>query len=274
MITLDSSSAWASARRMVAANREMLAAIAGVFFLLPGLIAVIAMPVPPSMKGMTQEQMADAITRFYTQTNAGAIMLALTLPVMVGYLTMLGVMLDRARPTVGGAIVQALRLLPGFLGAHILTSLAISFAWVVLAGVLMLALPALIAVPVASAVMVYPLARVVLTAPAMVVGRIVNPIRAIGASLRATRRQAGALVLFFGPAITLFLVVYLLAAIVVDLALAQLGVPAGAQGPDDWRAILAEAVMGVLFAAAYTYFTAMIAASWNQLADREAPIRE
>jgi hypothetical protein len=44
--TLDSSAAWQSARRVVSANRDVLVAIAGVFYLLPGLIGTLALPKP------------------------------------------------------------------------------------------------------------------------------------------------------------------------------------------------------------------------------------
>ena len=105
MVTLDSSAAWQSARRMVSANRDMLAAIAGVFFLLPGLVAAVVLPSPQLSNGMDQQQIADAITRFYA--SAGPFMLALSLPMLVGYLTLLAVLLDRDRPSVGAAIGRA-----------------------------------------------------------------------------------------------------------------------------------------------------------------------
>jgi hypothetical protein len=48
---------------------------------------------------------------------------------LIGYLTMLVVMLDRDRPTVGAAIGRSFRLLPGYLASQILTSLALSGLW-------------------------------------------------------------------------------------------------------------------------------------------------
>ena len=141
--TLDSSAAWNAARRMVSANRDMLAAIAGVFFLMPMLIASVAMPLPQLANAMDQQQMADAVTRFYKST--APILLPLSLPMLVGYLTMLAILLDRQRPTVRVAIGQALRLLPGYLVAQVLTGLALSALWVIVLGVLSMAMPAVVA---------------------------------------------------------------------------------------------------------------------------------
>ena len=49
---------------MVGANRDTLAAIAGVFFLLPGLIGAVMVPTPALTPTMDQAAMADAVMRF------------------------------------------------------------------------------------------------------------------------------------------------------------------------------------------------------------------
>ena len=63
MTRFDSSAAWQSATRMVAANREVLAAIAGVFFLLPMLAASVFRPRVELGDHLNQQQLADALTR-------------------------------------------------------------------------------------------------------------------------------------------------------------------------------------------------------------------
>ncbi|WP_232281040.1 hypothetical protein [Novosphingobium nitrogenifigens] len=256
MATLDSSAAWQSARRVVSANRDVLVAIAGVFYLLPGLIGTLALPKPDMASGMTEQQMAQAFTKFYA--SAAPVLLLISLPMLIGYLTMLVVMLDRDRPTVGAAIGRSFRLLPGYLASQILTSLALSGLWVVVVGALSLAMPPVAAGFVGLLAMIYPLVRIMLIGPEMVVARHSNPIRAIMGSLAATRREVSGILLYFGPAMTLFMVIYGMVTILVTVILAN-------AGNGDAPQLIGEAVVGVLFAVGYTYFTAMIASTYQQL---------
>lgn len=256
MVTLDSSAAWQSARRMVSANRDMLAAIAGVFFLLPGLVAAVVLPSPQLSNGMDQQQIADAITRFYA--SAGPFMLALSLPMLVGYLTLLAVLLDRDRPSVGAAIGRAVRLLPSYLAAQLLTALVLSALWVTVLGGLAAIMPQTFAVLLSLIVMIYPLTRVVLIGPEMVVQRLYNPIRAIVGGLSRTRGQFLGVLLYFGPALTLFVVVYGLVMIFVGVVLVNLS-----QG--EAQRMISEAIAAVVFAVGYTYFAAIAASAYQQL---------
>ena len=256
MVTLDSSSAWQSARRMVSANRDMLTAIGGVFFLLPGLIGAVVVPTPALTGTMNQAAMTDAIMEFYTK--AGPILVVLSLPMLVGYLTLLVMLLDRDRPTVGKAIGVGIRLLPSYLAAQILTSLALSVMWVVVVSALSAILPTLVAAFVSLVVMIYPLVRVLLVGPEMVTQRLRNPIRAIIGGLARTRGHTLRIMLYVGPAITLFLVVYVLAMIVA-------GVLATAVPQAEVQRMIGEAIGAVLFAVGYTYYTAIIASTYDQL---------
>lgn len=262
MVTLDSSSAWQSARRMVWANRDMLAAIAGVFFLLPGLIGAVVLPTPDLASGMDQTAMIDAAMRFYTA--AAPILVVLSLPMLVGYLTLLVMLLDRDRPTVAGAIGVAVRLLPSYLAAQILTSLALSVVWVVVLSVLAAALPQVVAALLSLVVMVYPLVRVVLIGPEMVAQRLRNPIRAIVGGLARTRGHGTRIMLYIGPALTLFGVIYGLVMIVAGLIAANL-----AHG--EVQRLISEAVGAVLFAVGYTYYAAIIASTYDQLGPLHGP---
>jgi hypothetical protein len=74
-----------------------------------------------------------------------------------------------------------------------------------------------------------------------------------------TRRNAGRILLFIGLAGFVFLVVYGLLMMFVGVVLVLMfkGEP---------QRLLGEAVGGVLLAVAYTYFVAMLAAVYNQLA--------
>jgi hypothetical protein len=67
---LDSSAAWASAAGMVSANRDVLLAIAGVFFLLPSLVAAVFVPAPVFATGMSEQQMLAALQAYYASSGA------------------------------------------------------------------------------------------------------------------------------------------------------------------------------------------------------------
>jgi hypothetical protein len=241
---------------MVRANRDMLVAVAGVFFLLPELIGAVVLPVPQLTKGMDQQQMADAVLRFYSAT--GPLLIVLSLPLVLGFLIMLAMLIDPDRPTVGTAIVQAARLLPGYMLAQMIIAVVLTMLWVTAIAGLSLVLPQTAAVAVSLVLMVYPLVRVMLIGPEMVARRLRNPIRAITGALALTRGKFTALLLFFGPALALFVVVYALISIGTALALANL-----ANG--EIRRLIGEAVGAILLAVGHTYFAAMVASTWYQL---------
>jgi hypothetical protein len=241
---------------MVSANRDMLAAIAGVFFLLPGLIGAVVLPTPDITSGMDQAAMTDAVMRFYTA--AAPILLVLSVPMLVGYLTLLVMLLDRNRPTVAGAIGVAVRLLPSYLAAQILTSLALSVLWVIVLSALAVALPQVVAAVISLVVMIYPLVRVVLIGPEMVAQRLRNPLRAIVAGLARTHGHGTRILLYIGPALTLFAVIYGLVMIVAGLLAANL-----AHG--EVQRLITEAIGAVLIAGGYTYYAAIVASTYDQL---------
>lgn len=246
---------------MVSTNRDMLVAIAGVFFLLPGLIGAVVLPVPHFTKDMDQVQLADAVLRFYVQ--AGPWLVGLTLPMLVGYLAVLAILIDPARPTVGQAIATAVRALPGYLAVQILFALTISILSGVVLGLLGLALPPVIASIVVLAGLIYPLVRMLLFAPTLLARGLRNPIHALFQGLALTRGSVIGLALFFGPALVLFTVIYLVATIITTIALAGLS-------QAEAQRLGAEAVGAAVMAGGYVYFAAMIAAAYRQL-DTPAP---
>lgn len=258
MTTLDSSAAWASATRMVAANRELLAAIAGFFVLLPGLAAAIFVPSPAMTPGMTEAQMLASMQDYYA--GSWPVLVILSLPPMAGMLTMLAVMLDNARPTVGTAIRRSLGALPSYFASQVLIGLAILPLSLAVATPLALVLPPAIAVSFALGLQLYPIMRTMLVGPVVAGQPERNPVAAIRTSIRLTRGNAGRILLFLGLAGFVFLVVYGLIMMFVGVVLVNL-----LQG--ETQRLAEEGVAGVLLAAAYTYFVAMLAAIYGQLAD-------
>lgn len=246
---------------MVAANRDLLLAIAGVFYLLPGLVGAVFVPSPTMTSAMTEAQMLEVMQDYYASSLP--VLLVLSLLPMVGMLTMLVVMLDAARPTVGQAIQRSLRALPSYFASQILVALGILPVSMALAIVLSLFLPDRLAVSVALGILLYPIMRTMLVGP-VVAGRSErNPVTAIRHSIRLTQGNAGRILLFIGLALFVFLVIYGLAMMFVGVVLVLMfkGEP---------QRLIGEGVAGVLLAIAYTYFVAMLAAIYMQLAS-DAP---
>lgn len=259
MTTLDSNAAWASATRMVATNRDLLIAIAGVFFVLPGLIGAVFVPSPAMSPGMTEAQMLEVMQDYYA--SSWPVLVLLSLPPMAGMLTMLVAMLDNARPTVSQAIRQSLIVLPSYFAAQVLIALAILPVAMVQTALLGLILPDRLAVSASLGILLYPIMRTMLVGP-VVAGQVErNPIAAIRESIRLTRRNAGRILLFFALVGLVFLVVYGLAMMFVSVVLVLI-----LQG--EPQRLLGEVVDCTLRAAGYTYFVAMLAAVYGQLGGR------
>lgn len=250
--TLDSSAAWNSATRMVAANRDLLMAIAGVFYVLPWLASAILVPPLPATKGMSETQVLEAIQSYYVASLP--ILLPLSFLPMAGMLTMLIAMLDTERPTVAQAIRRSIRSLPSYVAAQLLVAFGILALSMAVAAVL----PDWIALAFAFAVLLYSSMRTVLVAPVVAARDERNPVNAIRESLRLTRGTAGHILMFIALAALVFLVVYGLAMMVVSVLLVLI-----LQG--EPQRIVGELVDCALKSIGYTYFVAMLAAVYSQL---------
>ena len=241
---------------MVAANRDLLMAIAGVFYVLPGLVGAVFLPAPAVTSAMTDLQLLQARQSYLAST--WPVLLLLSIPPMVGMLTMFVAMLDRDRPTVGEAIRRSFAALPAYFASQLLIALAIFALSLLLAAVMSLLLPDQLAVSVAFGVLLYPVMRTMLVGPVAASSTGRNPVTAIRESIRLTRGNAGRILLFFALAGFLFLVIYGLVMMFVGVVLVLMfkGEP---------QRLLGEGVSGMLIAAGYTYFVAMLAAVYEQL---------
>jgi hypothetical protein len=257
---LDSSAAWASAAGMVAANRDVLLAIAGVFFLLPSLAAAVFVPAPVLATGMSEQQVLDALQGYYASSLP--VLVLLSLVSMAGMLTMLVAMLDTARPTIGQAIGRSLRAIPSYIGAQLMIALAVLPLAMVLVAVLAQGIAERFAAAIVFSAGLYPIMRTMMVGPVMAQTRERSPIAAIRASFRLTRGNAGRLLTFIGLATFFFLVVYGLIMMLVGvvLVLATDGEP---------QRLIGEAIAGLLQAIGYTYFVAILAAVYGQLSCQE-----
>lgn len=234
----NGSAAWDGAMRLVGANREMLAIIAGVFIFLPGVIAAYFL-------GGSQQQMAQQIAQQMAGGGMGAAggpgdtaarlamlhtfammftqilpwMLALTVVQTLGELAMLALLTDRTRPTVGEALILAMRALPTFLGVllllflgYLVVGFGVGLVLAVVIGLFTVvhlqALGAGLAIVVALAVLAIVVTRLSLILPVIVIDGVRGPWEAIRRSWAQVKGNTRRLFVFY----LLLLIVYVVLA--------------------------------------------------------------
>lgn len=281
----DMNAAWNDAMALVRTNREVLAVVAGVFLLLPGLIlAVLFADEQAEAMSMVQGMMRgglDQSTAVAPQGGTGTFLMTGLLVLfaqLVGYLALIALMDGRRRPTVAEAIGIAFRCLPSLIGAALLFLLGYFAASLVLR----LVLGAIVAgaaatgsstfatlVGLAGFVAVvggftYVMVRLSLTLAEFVLGGFRNPVKAYLASWKLTRGNALRLFAFY---LLLFIAYVVISAVIFAVFM---GI--GALLPGTLGALLLGIVSGVIGAAAGVVLTALIAAIYRQLTLAPAPV--
>lgn len=244
---------------MVAANRDVMMAIAGVFFLLPSLVFAVFVPAPAMPAGVTGTDAFKLMQDFYAASFP--YLLATTVLQIAGIQALLIVMTDKAFPTVAQAIGMGFRETPVALLAQFLFGIALGLLLVIvlgLAGATGVQAVATAATMIAIVIGVYLFLRFLLIAPVIAVERLRNPVAVLRRSWALTRGQVGRLALFFGLALLLYLVVSSLVMMLVGIILAF-----ATQG--EVQRVLAAAFSSAITAAALVYFAAMLGAVYRQL---------
>ena len=264
----DSNRAWREATVSLAANREVLLAVAGVFFLLPGFASVIFL----------SDFQADLLTNLGNSAATERIMAGMTGPVVsfgivsfllqsLGYLALLALLTDRARPTVGQALGIAIRALPTVVGAALL--FFAGYLGVVLVLVVFAAAASSATGPGAIAAMVgllmiagviYAMVKMSLALPVIVIERVSNPVTALARSWRLTRGNSFRLFFFY----LLLAVVYFVVVMVVGVATMGAAVLIAGQG--KLATLVGGLVSAIVGAVASALLAAVLAAIHRQLA--------
>ncbi len=226
--------AWNEATMLLSANRDTVLAVVGLFFFLPyfalALIAPEAInPAPVEAPPGTDPEVAmnaavDALLQQYA--NNWPLLLVLTLAQFVGTLSLLALLTDRARPTVGEALQRGLRSTPSYLAAQILSVLFV----MIVAG-LPLAILGQFAPPAAavlfglflSLVVLYIFVKFALVAPVIAIEDQLNPIAALRRSWTLTKGNSFRLAAFFLLLILAIGIVALLVTSILGLVLAAFG---------------------------------------------------
>lgn len=242
---IDYTDWWNDIVALARANASILVAIAGAFVFLPMLASsFFVTPMPPLAEGSAP---AEAIARFadFYRVNLLPQLFMLLLSTLA-QLLVYTVLLDDRRPSVGAAFRLAAPFYLPLLLVNLLTNLAIG------AGFVLLVVPGL-----------YLLGRLLLAAPALVAGRLVNPLEAIRRSWSLTQGQ-GWRVFFF--AFLLFLV-----ALVVQVAISgtlglAIGLLPGADDPWSLRSLLLGALTALFAALFFLLATCVWVALYRRLA--------
>ncbi|MDE2411619.1 MAG: hypothetical protein KGM18_07585 [Sphingomonadales bacterium] len=255
----DSNQAWKDAASAVAANRDVLFALAGVFLALPAFALAVFMPAPVPPEGTTAEAMFALMGQYYTK--AWPALLVLALLSMLGTLTMLTLFTDRSRPTVSEAIRQGAGSVPSVIAAQFLLGAALGLVLVVVGGIAAASGSAGLKLLVGAALalgMVYAFVRLSLVSPVVVVDGQRNPVAALMRSWRLTGGNVLRLLAFYLLLGIAFLVVYLLIAKGLSVVIALIVSGEAATAINDLIAACLQAVLSV-------YSVAVIAACHRQL---------
>jgi len=256
----DSNRAWQQASAMISANREVVLAMAGVFFLLPQLVIALMFPEPAIGDSMTQEQMLEAMRVYYVS------MLPVSLPLAlfqsVGTISVLILLGDSTRPTVGEAIRRSLKaVVPYILGA-LLLGLAFGLVAALAAGLGAATGGTALAVILIAAVLfgaVYVGIRCSLSAATIALDGILNPVAALKRSWDLTRGNAARILGFYALILIGAVVISSVAGIVIGLPLSL------AFGAETGR-IVQMVIAALVGAVISLYLVAIIAAVHRQLA--------
>ena len=258
MTKLDTNAAWKEASAIVSANREVLLALAGVFFMLPSLALAVIAGEPEVIPGMKPEQMMAAMSAFY-RTWWWIILLSAVFQI-VGLMAILTLMRDRSRPTVGEAIRAGLPGALSYLAAQVVVVVGLSLLGGVVIGFIAAVSPALavVAVLLLAVAMIFTLFRLILVAPVIAVEGVRNPLTAMLRSWRLTQGNFWRIVGFLVLIVILFV-------LVAGIILAMVGLVLALASSGESQRIIAAVFSSAFGAVGVVYFAGVISAIHRQL---------
>jgi len=211
------------------------------------------------MQGMMGKVVGLGLLTFVVQTT--------------GYMALMALLTDRARPTVGQAIISAVKSLPSLIGAVI-----VAYIGLVLLAVVAVSLIAGIVAATGSAglgwvlgllalaFITWVLTKLSLTLPVIVVDRVANPVAALRRSWRLVSGNSLRVFVFY----VLLAIGYMVVSIVFVMVLATLfglgTMASGGPKAGTGAMVALGLVSGVIGTAVSVVFTSIVAAIHRQLA--------
>lgn len=257
-MTFDSNRAWNEASRAVSANKEVVLAIAGVFFLLPQLMFTFFFPAPEMGSGLSQQQVMDAVSAYYASILP--VMIPVALCQALGTLSLLSVLDTDRRPTVGEAIGNGLRGLLPYLLAQILMGFGLMTIGLAAATVFAAAggmAGAVIGLAVGLFLVIPVGVRLSLVGPVIAVDKLRNPIGALVRSWRLTQRNTARIFGFYALLFLAMMALMILANVVT--------LPIGLLAPKHIAGLVGAVIESMLASIMALYFVAVIGQVHRQL---------
>ena len=267
---------WSQATGLMRSNFQLLAIIAGIFMLIPGVVIYMAMPDVFSRMALADDpEQISAIMASVAGPLTLFFLISFVLQ-MIGYGAMVALM-GEERPTVGEALVRGTKSLLTLIGTglivlvvYVLLSFVLGLVLVLLAGLIgavggqaaaaVLSFVALLAI---FLIVLYVMTRLSLTLAVVVLERQLNPISALLRSWRLTKPHAWNI---FG-----FYVLLVIAYIVISvLVLGVLGVVGTAFGEGAGSMFFMGLVNGVLGALVAMVLSGILVSMHQQLSERSS----
>ncbi|HTN14771.1 MAG TPA: hypothetical protein VL094_08190 [Sphingomonadaceae bacterium] len=268
----DMSRAWRDATAMIAANREVMLIVAGVFFFLPNVVTSLLLPTTeatfsPAERAPSQD-IGQILAQLESQLQAAlppGALLAIFLSGLaqaIGLIALLALLRDDTKPTVGEALkVGIMGLLP-YIGAQLLAGFGLALALGVLIGVpAAIGLGAIAGIMIIAAIPIfaYVMIKISLVSPVIAIEKLMNPIAILSRSWSLTKGNSFRLLGYYALLTLAFLVISLVIGIVFGLLTALMGTGTAFQ--------LVNAVLsGLLSGAATMVLAGVMAAIHRQLA--------
>jgi hypothetical protein len=256
MMKFDGNLVWKQATATMAANRDLVLALAGVFFFLPSFALIMLIKQPAVAPGGTPEQMMKLLEPFVAQMAPWFILGSIVQS--VGQVTVLQLFGSGGRSTVGQALRAGLGVLLTYIAMQLITGFLMTTVLVLVGGLAGVISPVLgLALGIYVACQAY--ARFVAGGAVVVLEREKNPFAALLEAVALSRgngfRLGNFLFLLATAAFFLLMVLTLVVGIVAALTL----------GEGRAAEIISGFFSSAATAVAIAYFAAIIIAIYRQL---------
>lgn len=268
----DSNRSWMEALADIRANRDLLLTVGAFFFLLPTLVSLVL--TADLQVGLAKAMENTKALGAFLNLNGSTLALASGAELLVnafGMLALLRLLSERHRSTVGQALLAALQGIPGLMGIAALLMLAFLAVLMVVAitlgSLLIMVLGEAVGGVVTAIVALfagglYPLARLSMAPPALVLEGQINPLRAAMRSWRITQGNGLALALFY----FLLSMAFAMVGLVAMLLFGPLLLAVAGQGMAFY--LLAAVLNGIVSLAKWLILTAVLYRAYRQLTDQ------
>ena len=250
-----------SPRKICPPLLPVLLALAGVFFLLPGLAFSLLFPQPVPPAGADQKAAAAYLMDYYGR------MLPYALPVFImqagGTLGMLTLLTDRRRPTVAEAIRTGFGAILPYLASQLIVGFVMGMVAVLVVVLFVMLNAKTFGLMAMVLVLIYAVVSTSLAAPVIAVEGVRNPIKALMRSWQLVRGNSLRFAIFL-------LLVLVASSVVVMVVTALGGTLLGLVLPQHYAVIGTAVISATLGGVLALVFVAILASTHAQLAGPDA----